>query len=71
MTDSTWIELDTHSHDLEPGNTLKLSVGGGLTMWLKVADVDGCRVKVKPIEDHDCWNEVKNCVDICEGGSDE
>ena len=30
MTDSTWIELDTHSHDLEPGNTLKLSVGGGL-----------------------------------------
>ena len=67
MTDSIWLELDTQYHNLKPGHTLPLSLDGGLTMWFKVADVDGCRVKVKPIEDHDCWNELKNCVDIIEG----
>ena len=61
---SEWIELDTDKHGLEPENTIVLPDSSGLRLWLEVVDVDGCRIKVKPLDGHKCWEEARKCIDV-------
>ena len=67
---SEWIALDTDKHGLEPENTIVLPdsvdavYGAGLRLWFEVVDVDGCRIKVKPLDRHKCWQEARKCLDV-------
>ena len=50
-----WIVLDTDKHGLEPKNTIVLPDSSGLRLWFEIVAVDGCRIKVKPLDGHKCW----------------